>query len=67
MALAQRASSLVHSLRKQHPLKVRQPLSRILIPVSGDERRQLVAVEALIISEVNVKKVEYIDDTSGCW
>ena len=66
MQLAQSASSLVHSLRKQHTLKVRQPLSKILIPVlSNDFKRQIEAVEDLILSEVNVKGIEYVDDTSG--
>ena len=66
MQLAQSTSSLVHSLRKQHTIKVRQPLSRILIPVLNDElRQQIAAVEDLILSEVNVKGIEYIDDTSG--
>jgi isoleucyl-tRNA synthetase len=66
MYLAQTISSLVHSLRKKHRIKVRQPLSRILIPVLNDHvKDQIKAVEALIISEVNVKAIEYIDDTSG--
>ena len=37
MQLAQSTSSLVHSLRKQHTIKVRQPLSRILVPVLNDD------------------------------
>ncbi len=66
MQLAQNASSLVHSLRKQHTIKVRQPLSKILIPVLNEEfKRRIQAVEKLILSEVNVKDIEYIDDTSG--
>ncbi|MGB3617325.1 MAG: isoleucine--tRNA ligase [Catalinimonas sp.] len=66
MSLAQRASSLAHSLRKQHKLKVRQPLARLLIPVLNEQMRaQLEAVEALIASEVNVKQVAYIDDAAG--
>lgn len=66
MALAQQVSSLVHSLRKKYNLKVRQPLQRIMIPVLQPElRQQLTAVEDLIKTEVNVKAVEYIDDTSG--
>ncbi|MCC9165361.1 isoleucine--tRNA ligase [Pontibacter harenae] len=66
MQLAQTVSSLVHSLRKKHMIKVRQPLQRILIPVLNDHtREQIQAVEDLILSEVNVKEVEYIDDTSG--
>jgi isoleucyl-tRNA synthetase len=56
----------VHSLRKKHNIRVRQPLSRILIPVLNEaEKRKIEKVEALILSEVNIKKVEYIDDTSG--
>lgn len=66
MQLAQTVSSLVHSLRKKETIKVRQPLSRILIPVLQDKTRiQIEAVADLILSEVNVKKIEYIDDTSG--
>lgn len=66
MALAQQISSLVHSLRKGHKIKVRQPLSRVLVPVlNPDTRRQIEHVTPLIESEVNVKMVEFIDDTSG--
>ncbi len=66
MQKAQTISSLVHSLRKKDTIKVRQPLSRILIPVlSKDTQEQIQAVEDLILSEVNVKAIEYIDDTSG--
>lgn len=66
MHLAQQASSLVHSLRKKEKIKVRQPLSRILIPILYEgEKERLQLVEELIISETNVKEVEYLDDTSG--
>jgi isoleucyl-tRNA synthetase len=66
MALAQTISSLVHSLRKKETIKVRQPLSRILIPVLNDKTKaQVEAVADLILSEVNVKNIQYIDDTSG--
>ena len=65
MQLAQRASSLVHSLRKQHTIKVRQPLSKVMIPVLNQAFQQkIAAVEDLILSEVNVKNIEYIDDAS---
>jgi isoleucyl-tRNA synthetase len=65
MNLAQRISSLIHSLRKAHSIKVRQPLSRVLIPVLNDKtRKQIQDVEDLILSEVNIKKIEYIDDAS---
>ena len=71
MELAQQISSLVHSLRKAHKLKVRQPLSRILIPVGStgrddaDTRRRIEHVAPLIRAEVNVKAIEFVDDTSG--
>jgi isoleucyl-tRNA synthetase len=67
MDLAQRISSLVHSLRKNPKIgiKVRQPLQRILIPVLNEKtRKQIQHVEDLIKSEVNIKSVEYIDDAS---
>jgi isoleucyl-tRNA synthetase len=66
MGLAQDASSIVLALRKKVMIKVRQPLQKILIPVLdsrvGDQIRK---VEDLILSEVNVKEVEYVDDASG--
>lgn len=66
MEMAQKISSLVHSLRKKEKLKVRQPLSRIMIPVLNKETEGHVkAVEELILTEVNVKAIEFIDDTSG--
>lgn len=66
MTLAQNISSLVHSLRKQHKLKVRQPLSRILIPILDEKvKDQIQAVEDIILNEVNIKTIEYVDNTSG--
>jgi isoleucyl-tRNA synthetase len=66
MQLAQSVSSLVHSLRKKQMIKVRQPLSRILVPILDDKMKtQLQAVEDLILSEVNVKSLEYLEDTTG--
>ena len=63
MRLAQLASSLVHSLRKKQKIKVRQPLSKILIPVlNEDEKNRLKKIEELIINETNVKTVDYLDD-----
>ncbi|MCH7415750.1 isoleucine--tRNA ligase [Belliella sp. R4-6] len=67
MDLAQRISSLVHSLRKNPKIgiKVRQPLQRILIPVLSEKSKvQIQHVEDLIKSEVNIKAIEYIDDAS---
>jgi isoleucyl-tRNA synthetase len=66
MELAQRISSLTHSLRKKSVLKVRQPLQRILVPVLNETTKEQVGkVEDLICAEVNVKHVEFLDDTSG--
>ena len=66
MTLAQDISSLVHSLRKQHKIKVRQPLSRILIPVLDPKVKNFIhEVEEIILNEINVKKIEYVDNTSG--
>lgn len=61
MQLAQEVSSMVLSLRKQHRIRVRQPLQRIIIPISTDILKSKVeAVKNLILSEVNVKNIEYI-------
>lgn len=66
MRLAQIASSLVHSIRKEVRIKVRQPLQRILVPVlNASMRERLTAVKELICSEVNVKDIEFIEDTRG--
>jgi isoleucyl-tRNA synthetase len=66
MELAQKACSLVLSLRKKEKIKVRQPLQKIMIPVLNDlMKEQLQKVESYILSEVNVKAIEYISDTSG--
>lgn len=65
MQLAQDISSLVHSVRKKERLKVRQPLEKVLIPVlKEDIKGSIEHVEDLIKSEVNIKSIEYIDDTS---
>lgn len=66
MHLAQEISSLVHSLRKAHKIKVRQPLSKILIPVLNKEtRRQIEQVVPIILTEVNIQEVAFVDDDSG--
>jgi isoleucyl-tRNA synthetase len=66
MELAQRICSLVHSIRKTNRIKVRQPLSKVLIPVlSAKTRQQISSVEYLIKTEVNIKAIEYLDDASG--
>ena len=66
MQQAQKICSMVLSLRKKEMIKVRQPLQRIMIPVLNEEdREEILAVENLIKSEVNVKEIELIDDASG--
>ncbi|KYP14324.1 isoleucine--tRNA ligase [Flavihumibacter sp. CACIAM 22H1] len=66
MQLAQDASSLVLGLRKKVNIKVRQPLQRVLIPVLNPVmKEQLVKVEDLILSEVNVKELQYLTDADG--
>ncbi len=66
MQLAQKISSMVLALRKKVNIRVRQPLQKIMVPVPDQHfRSQLQEVEQLIRSEVNVKEIEYLDDTAG--
>ncbi|MBC7886211.1 MAG: isoleucine--tRNA ligase, partial [Saprospiraceae bacterium] len=66
MDYAQRISSLVLSIRKKEGLRVRQPLKKILLPVLDPLFiSQVDAIKALILSEVNVKEIEFITDTEG--
>ncbi|WP_294080506.1 isoleucine--tRNA ligase [Proteiniphilum sp. UBA5384] len=65
MYLAQTTSSIVLSLRRKVNIKVRQPLSRIMIPVVDEEQRKnMKAVESLILNEVNVKELQFVDTAS---
>jgi len=66
MQLAQDISSLTLSLRKKVGINVRQPLSRILLPILDKSfEKQVELVKDLILSETNIKAIEYITDTSG--
>ena len=66
MDYAQRITSLVLSLRKKEKIRVRQPLTKILIPILDAKfEEQVRAVEDLILHELNVKSIEYIQDASG--
>ncbi|WP_339740445.1 isoleucine--tRNA ligase [uncultured Sunxiuqinia sp.] len=66
MAIAQKASSMILGLRRKEKLKVRQPLAKIMVPVLNPHfKEQFEAVENIILSEVNVKEVEYLTDTAG--
>ncbi len=66
MQLAQDVSSLVLSLRKKIEIPVRRPLSKILLPILDKGFKQHVEqVKELILSETNIKDIEYITDTAG--
>src|SRR5690606_40864221 len=54
------------SLRKKTGINVRQPLNKILLPVLDDDfRRKVSTVKDLILTETNIKEIEFITDTSG--
>jgi len=66
MDIAQKISSMILGLRRKVSLKVRQPLARIMVPVTEKSfRDKFESVKDLILAEVNVRDVEYIDDTSA--
>jgi isoleucyl-tRNA synthetase len=66
MQLAQDISSLTLSLRKKVGINVRQPLSKILLPILDKNfQHQVDEVKELILSETNIKAIEYITDTAG--
>lgn len=65
MQMAQNICSLVLSIRKKEMIKVRQPLKKIMIPVlEASQKDAITAVSELIKSEVNVKEIELLDDSS---
>ena len=66
MDLAQKASSMVLALRRKEKLKVRQPLAKIIVPVLNPHfQEQMEAVKNIILTEVNVKELEFLTDTTG--
>jgi isoleucyl-tRNA synthetase len=66
MELAQKISSMVLGLRRRVNIKVRQPLGKIIIPATGNTMvRQIDGVKNLIMSETNIRDIEFISDTSG--
>lgn len=66
MDYAQRICSLVLSLRKKQQIRVRQPLQKILLPVLDESFiTQVELVKDLILSEVNIKEIEYLTEESG--
>lgn len=66
MYLAMATSSIVLSLRRKVNIKVRQPLSQIMIPTVDETQRQNIeAVKSLILNEVNVKELNFADSTTA--
>ena len=66
MQLAQKISSMVLSLRKRTNIRVRQPLNKVMIPVSDEAFRSRVeSMKGLILSEVNVKEIEYLSEDNN--
>ena len=66
MAMAQKVTSMVLALRRKKNLKVRQPLTSIMIPVTDDTQRAAIeAVSDLITSEVNVKGIKFVGNDEG--
>lgn len=66
MFIAQTITSLVLALRKKVNLKVRQPLSSIMIPVLDNNMKEdIESVKELILNEVNVKSIQFVDNSAG--
>ena len=64
MELAQKISSMILSIRKKENIKVRQPLQRIQIPILDRAYQQKIeSVSDLILDEVNVKKIDFVDES----
>ena len=62
MSMAQKITSMILALRRKVNIKVRQPLKAIMIPaVDVEQRRHIEAVEALILNEVNVKSLKFVE------
>ncbi|MCL1973428.1 MAG: isoleucine--tRNA ligase, partial [Bacteroidetes bacterium] len=66
MELAQRCSSMVLALRRKVNIKVRQPLAKMVVPVTDSGvQAQMEAIKSIILNEVNVKEIEFLYDTVG--
>ncbi|MDR0864761.1 MAG: isoleucine--tRNA ligase [Candidatus Symbiothrix sp.] len=66
MQIAQAISSMVLALRRKVNIKVRQPLSSIMVPVLDAHQKETIeAIQALILNEVNVKAIHYVDNAAG--
>ena len=66
MQMAQSISSMVLALRRKVNIKVRQPLQTLMVPVlDAHQQESIDAVKALILNEVNVKEMKFVDNTAG--
>ncbi len=66
MDRAEKIVMLVRAMRMKSNLKVRQPLKRIILPVTNEKERDIIRqMEHVILDEINVKKIEYVTDESG--
>lgn len=66
MEIAQRISSMVLALRRKVNIKVRQPLSSIMVPIVDNNQKEAIeAIQALILNEVNIKEIKYVDNAAG--
>lgn len=64
MKTAQTVTSVVRSIRSRSSLKVRQPLARIAIPAGEETRRLVSGAREIILDEINVKEIEFVDEDS---
>ncbi|MGL5731580.1 MAG: isoleucine--tRNA ligase, partial [Bacteroidales bacterium] len=66
MQMAQEISSMVLALRRKVNIKVRQPLTSIMIPVlDAEQQAHLEAIKSLVLNEVNVKEMKFVDNAAG--
>lgn len=66
MEFAQKASSMVLALRKKVGINVRKPLAKVLVPVMDETvKEHIVKVKDIFLTEVNVKGIEFLHDTTG--
>ena len=66
MHIAQEITSMVLALRRKVNIKVRQPLSMLMIPVlDAEQKENIEAVRSLVLSEVNVKELKFVENAAG--
>jgi len=65
MEIARTVSTIVLRVRNQIDVNVRQPLSKIILPLDKDDRSAVESVKHIILDEVNVKDIRYVEDDSG--